>query len=147
MRKLTGREAILGVVVASVAVFAIVTARPSDSAQLPPMFTSDELTQFEISQVADVTDQPTAVASSVGYAQAVAIASAHLGRPSTNVRVLHGSAKPIHALPERSVWIVMFAGGNLPALGPGSAASPRALRFAAVEIDDATGEILTWFMG
>jgi hypothetical protein len=112
------------------------------------MLTADELKQFEISQVSDVTDDPSAVANvPISYAQAVDIASKHLGRPSTNVRVLHGSARAIHALPEQSVWIVLFAGGNLPALGPGSALTPRPLRFAAVEIDDKTGEVLTWFMG
>jgi len=151
MRKLK-RRAFLFALALSVPIAAgliLATEHPSESAQpLPPMLTAEELKQFEILQAADVTGNAAAVspAPAISYDQAIAIAAKHLGRATTNVRVLHGSAKPIHDQAARSVWIVMFAGGTVPALGPKNSHTPRPMRFAAVEVDDATGEVPTWFM-
>lgn len=151
MRKLTHKQ-LLSILVLLVSAFAAVTigVRQAASAQpLPPMLSVQEMAIFEISQAIDVTSNPAAlrIVPPLPASQAVDIASHHLGRASTNVRVLHAMAKPIHGLPARSVWIVMFSGGTLPVLGPaGNTLAPRPLRFAAVEIDDKTGEVLTWFM-
>jgi hypothetical protein len=143
-------SAALGLTIAALATLSIVAlARPSASAApLPPMMTADELKQFGIVQVADVTDDPSVVAPpALPSAQAIDLAAKHLGRSDRNVRLLHGSAKPIYEQPARSVWIVLFTGGNLPVLGPPGASRPVVpIRFTGVELDDQSGEVLTWFM-
>ena len=153
MRKLSRGHLLAGGLLAGLAVVGLVAtaaAPQAASAQpLSPMLTARELSMFEISQALDVTSNPGAltVAPVVSSSQAIDIASKHLGRAQANVRLLHALAKPIHENPVRSVWIVMFAGGNLPILGPAAnTISPRPLRFAAVEVDDTTGDVLTWFM-
>ena len=149
MRELKPRP-LLGLTVAALVTVSILAlARPSASAPpLPPMMTADEQKQFGVVQVVDVTDDPTVVAApALPAAQAVDLAGKHLGRSDRNVRLLHGSAKPIHEQPARSVWIVLFTGGNLPVLGPAGASRPVvSIRFTGVELDDRSGEVLTWFM-
>lgn len=141
---------LVGLTVAALATLSIlVFARPSASAlPLPPMMTADEMTQFGIVQVTDVTDDPGVVAPpALSSAQAIDLAAKHLSRSDRNVRLLHGSAKPIHEQPARSVWIVLFTGGNLPVLGPSGASRPIVpIRFTGVELDDRSGEVLTWFI-
>jgi hypothetical protein len=134
----------VAVLIATANASTVMSAQP-----LPPMLTPQQMTVFEITQALDVSSNPGAltVPPVVSSSQAIDIASRHLGRSQTNVRLLHALAKPIHEYPARSVWIVMFAGGALPVLGPaGNTITPRPMQFAAVEVDDTTGEVLTWFM-
>ncbi len=149
MRKLVRLYMAPAALIAALAASAIVLQSQSISAEpMPPMLTASELARFQIAEVQDVTGNPSAVSPTppITYAQAVDIAAKKLGRPATNVRVLHGSAKAIHDMPTQPVWIVMFTGGTVPALGPKNSFTPRPLRFAAVMIDDATGDVMTWFM-
>src|SRR5438105_7152417 len=130
MRKLNRIHLLAFVLLAGAAVTSIaIGSQQAQSAQpLPPMLTAREIEIFEISQAVDITSNPAAltVIPRVPSSQAVDIASRHLGRGQTNVRILHAVARPIHDLPARSVWIVMFAGGTLPVLGPaGNTVAPR----------------------
>lgn len=62
--------------------------------------------------------------------------------------VLHGRAAPIKASPISSVWIIVFAGtGPLPVLGPpGANRVSVPTQYQAVEVDDQSGRVMTWFM-
>jgi hypothetical protein len=105
---------------------------------------------FGITNAADVTADPSKVtpAPAVSADRAVRTAAAHIGVQAANASVLHASVRVIAAEPDRSAWVVLFGGGDLPVLGPpGRSPLPVVARkFTGVVVDDATGAVLTWFM-
>jgi hypothetical protein len=114
------------------------------------MMSAAEQEQFGITSANDVTADPSAVtpAPKVSASEAVKIAATHVGFQQANARILHGTARPIAAEPDRSVWVILFGGGDLPVLGPpGRPPQPVTQRtFTGVVVDDVTGAVLTWFM-
>lgn len=139
----------VGLITALAVISVLVLTRPSESSPLPPMMSPADMKQFGILRATDLTGAPsdTLPPTVVKYSDAVGIAARATGRSPQDARVLHGSAKPIFGEPARSVWVVLFNNPQIPVLGPaGALRVPAAGRYLGVEIDDQTGEVLTWFM-
>lgn len=150
MRVLNKRSVAAVTIPGLVAVALLLFAR-SSLGSTPPLASAADLQMFGLTATTDVTDNPVALNASstkVTSDDAVNIAAQWLSRGSTTgVRVLHGPATPVESEPERSVWVILFPGGELPVIGPpGASTSMGQARFTGVEVDDQTGEVLTWFM-
>ena len=115
----------------------------------PPTLTAADLASFHISDPVDVTvladkDLPTAAFS---RAKAIAAARAEVGEKLPQTVVLHARAPRFLDEPDRSVWVVLFAGGVVPFDGPdGGAGVSSNGRITGVIIDDTTGEFLSGFI-
>ena len=112
--------------------------------------TTEELQQFGIADARDVTRDSSHVAPApaVNSARAVTIAANHIGFHPTNARILHGVVRSPSTQADRSVWVVLFGGGELPVLGPASRPSQPIVErtYTGVIVDDNTGVVLSWFM-
>lgn len=117
---------------------------------MPSPMSAEDQQMFGITNANDVTTDPSKLtpAQAASASQAVKTAAAHIGIQAANARILHASVRVIAAEPDRSAWVVLFGGGDLPVLGP-PGQSPRPLvarTFTGVVVDDTTGAVLTWFM-
>lgn len=123
---------------------------PEVPGPMPRMMSEEEQRSFGISNASDVTGDPSVVtpAPAITHTEAVRIAGAHVAFEPRNARILRAAVRRFSDQAERSVWVILFGGGELPVLGPaGRPTQPPTRRtFTGVVVDDVTGAVLTWFM-
>ena len=138
------------VIATLVAIFGIVGLTKGTTPALPPASISDlQLAELRITnpvEVPDVDVNATPGGATITRAQAIAIATARVGRTDSPSGVYRASAPRYMDEPNREVWVVLFNGGDAPFDGPSPGIGPMKMRLTGVIIDDQTGEVLRWFM-
>jgi hypothetical protein len=104
--------------VSAVALAALVAA----TLAAPPVDPAATLSSYDQQQLNLILDAPANRAPitpvTVTQAEAAAIAASYLGRSDEPASIHHGLAARTASEAERSVWIVLFEGGEPPAAGP-----------------------------
>ncbi len=147
MRKLDRRTAFLLVPVALL--FFVVTAEAGSAG--PPVLTEYDVEHAGLTNLADVTDNPSgrAVASGITVAEAIRIAREFGGIPDVPARVVRAEGAQFAEEAARPVYVVIVAGGTFPFDGPMDgpvSGKVRTARLTGILINATTGEFLRGFM-
>lgn len=126
-------------------IFTVAVAGPLDADV--PMLTDDEFEVLGIQDAVEVTPGSGAFpAARVRTEVAVAVAYDELGVKGEKVRILHALTPRYVGEEPRTVWVVLFSGGQSPFGGPGRGSEPTQYRLTGIIVEDQTGEFLGGFM-